>query len=135
MLNPDEKPSLDVYGRYTWSKLDTHKVSIGKDKLSFNTSESSRLRLGSRYSYADTQRIRPYVAAAYEHEFKGDVSGSTYDLSIEKPSFSSNTGIFEMGVAMSLLSSNEALSIDLGVQGYVGEHEGAAGTLKAKYAF
>ncbi|MFK3640419.1 autotransporter outer membrane beta-barrel domain-containing protein [Pseudomonas protegens] len=135
VLNIDEKQSVDVYSRYTWTRLDAEKVNIGKDKLSFNTSESSRLRLGSRYTYAYTQKIKPYVGAAYEHEFKGDVSGSAYDLSIEKPSLNGNTGIFEVGVSMNPLGSDAALSIDLGLQGYVGEREGAAGTIKAKYAF
>ena len=135
VLNLDEQQSLDVYSRYTWTRLEADKVSIGKDTLSFNTSDSSRLRLGSRYSYAYTQRIKPYVGAAYEHEFKGDVSGSAYDLSIEKPVLGGSTGIFEVGVTMNPLASAEALSIDVGVQGYVGEREGGAGTLKASYAF
>lgn len=135
VLELDKKQSLDVYSRYTWTKQEGDKVSIGKDKLNLNASESSRLRLGARYSYAYTPRIKPYVGTAYEHEFKGDVSGSAYDLSIEKPSLSGNTGIFEVGVSMNPLASNEALSIDLGLQGYVGDREGGAATIKAKYAF
>ncbi|MFK3644208.1 autotransporter [Pseudomonas protegens] len=133
VLNFDEKRSLDVYSRYTWTRMDADTVSIGKDKLSFNASESSRLRLGGRYSYAYTQKIKPYVGAAYEREFKGDVSGSAYGMSIEKPSLSGNAGVFEVGVTMNPLAANGALSIDFGVQGYAGEREGTAGTLKAKY--
>ena len=75
------------------------------------------------------------MGAAYEHEFKGDVSGSAYDLSIEKPGLGGSTGIVELGVTMNPLASAEALSIDVAVQGYVGERERGAGTLKASYAF
>ena len=135
ILNLDDKQIVDVYSRYTWLKQDGDTVSIGNDKLRLDSAESSRLRVGGRYSYVYTPRIKPYVGAAYEHEFKGDVSGSAYDLAIEKPTLSGNTGIFEVGVSMNPLASKEALSIDLGVQGYVGVREGGSATLKAKYTF
>ncbi|WP_341305474.1 autotransporter [Pseudomonas sp. TMP25] len=135
VLNLDEKQSLDAYSRYTWGKQNADKVNIGNDELTFGASQSSRARVGTRYSYAYTPRIKPYAGVAYEHEFKGDVSGSAYDLSIEKPSLSGNTGIAEVGVSMNPLAAVEALSVDVGMQGYLGDREGATGSLKVNYAF
>jgi len=135
VLNLDEKQSLDVYGRYTWGKQNADKVNIGNDQLTFGASQSSRVRVGTRYSYAYTPRIKPYAGVAYEREFKGDASGSAYDLSIEKPSLSGNTGIVEVGVTMNPLAAVEALSVDVGVQGYLGDRQGVTGSLKVSYAF
>lgn len=131
----DDKQLLDIYGRYTWSKLDSDSVWIGNSELDFGAVKSSRLRLGARYSYAATDRVSPYAGLAYEREFKGNASGSAHGLAIDQPSFKGNTGVVELGVVMKPSASNNALTLNVGLQGYFGERKGATGAVKLRYAF
>ncbi|MDR2861054.1 MAG: hypothetical protein LBV07_00675, partial [Syntrophobacterales bacterium] len=58
----------------------------------------------------------------------------TYGFAIDEPELSGGTGIGELGLSLTL-SKIIGLSIDLGVQGYMGEREGVTGALRMKYEF
>ena len=45
-----------------------------------------------------------------------------------------NTGIGELGISLTP-SADLPLTIDLGVQGYTGKHEGVTGSLMVKWEF
>ena len=134
-FNLDEKQSVDVYSRYSWSRIDADSVMIGNDKLSFGSDNSSRLRAGTRYTYAATPQIAPYAGIAYEHEFDGKVSGKAFDMSIKKPDLGGSTGIVEVGISTTPLASLTAVKLDVGVQGFFGERKGATGTINLSYEF
>lgn len=131
----NEQSSVDLYSRYTWGKLGANSVMVGNSALEFGASQSSRLRLGARYSHISSGTFTPYVGLAAEREFKGDSSGSSSGLDIAQPSLKGNTGIVEVGASMKPWASKQALSLDMGLQGYVGKREGASGSVKIKYAF
>ncbi|UXN06797.1 hypothetical protein [Bartonella sp. HY761] len=134
-LNFDEKQALDVYGRYLWMRMDGDTVNIGKDRLHFDASNSSRMQLGGRYSYAYSQQFKPYLGAAYEYEFDGAISANAYGLSLAEPSLKGSTGIFEAGFLFHPIADNEALSINVNGQGFVGQRQGGGGGAKIKYEF
>ena len=134
-LNLDEKQAVDLYSRFTWSHLGSDTVTVGKDTLHLDNLNSSRLRLGARYSYAATAQVTPYVGLAYEREFSGKSKGSAYGMAIDSPSLKGNTGIAELGLTVVPNAAKQALSVNFGVQGYFSDRKGGAASLRVRYAF
>ena len=135
VMNFDERNSLDVYGRYFWTKIDSETVDVGRDRLHFDEADSSRLRIGTRYTMIYNQQLKPYVGIAYDHEFDGEVAARAYGLKLDKPSLEGDTGIVEAGISMKPVSTIDALSVDVSGQGFIGRREGGGGGLKIKYQF
>ena len=135
VMNFDERNSVDVYARYLWTKIDSETVNIGVDKLRFDDADSSRIRIGTRYTMAYNQQFKPFVGVAYDHEFEGKIDAHAYQLKLDKPSLEGDSGIFEAGVSMKPISTIEALSVDISGQGYIGKRQGGGGGLKIKYQF
>ena len=135
VMNFDERNSLDVYGRYFWTKIDSETVDVGRDRLRFDDADSSRLRIGTRYTMIYNQQLKPYVGIAYDHEFDGEVAARAYGLKLDKPSLEGDTGIVEAGISMKPVSTIDALSVDVTGQGFIGRREGGGGGLKIKYQF
>ena len=135
VMNFDERNSLDVYGRYFWTKIDSETVDVGRDRLHFDEADSSRLRIGTRYTMIYNQQLKPYVGIAYDHEFDGEVAASAYGFKLDKPSLEGDTGIVEAGISMKPVSTIDALSVDVTGQGFIGRREGGGGGLKIKYQF
>ena len=130
-----EKAALDLYGKYFWTRQegDSVRLSTG-DPIDFDSVDSHRLRLGGRFGYAVNDLINPYVGAAYEQEFDGKAGTTTSGQAIPAPSLQGSTGIGEIGLAIKA-SKTMPLSVDLGVQGYVGTREGFTGSLQVRYEF
>lgn len=127
--------SLDLYGKYFWTRQEGDSITLSTgDPIDFEKADSSRLRLGSRFSHRVKDSITIYAGAAYEHEFDGEARASTNGYEIKAPSMRGNTGIGELGFVYTPLSSLP-LSFNLAVQGYTGKREGATGSLQVKYEF
>ena len=135
VFNFDEQRSFDVYGRYLWTHMESETVSIGNEKLHFDSSTSSRIELGGRYSYAYSDWLKPYIGAAYDYEFDGDIAAQAYEFYLDKPSLEGSTGIFEAGIKLNPARNNKALSVNIDGQGYVGARQGGGGGIKLKYEF
>lgn len=131
----DEKQLLDFYGRYNWTHLGSDSVMMGMDRLELSSLHSSRVRLGARYNYAYKPNVKPYVELAYAHEFAGTASGVAYNKAIDEPSLKGGTGILEVGLNIKPSATNQAWTVNLGVQGYVGQRQGAGAEVKVRYAF
>ena len=135
VFNFDDKNTLDVYGRYLWTRLESDDVKINNEKLHFDSSTSSRIKLGTRYSYQYNDVFKPYIGAAYEYEFDGDIDARAYQFNLDKPSLEGSTGVFEAGFSMNPIRDNKALTINVDGQGYVGTRRGGGGSIKLKYEF
>ncbi|MBI0166748.1 autotransporter outer membrane beta-barrel domain-containing protein [Bartonella sp. M0280] len=135
VMNFDERNSVDVYGRYFWTRVDSETVDVGRDRLHFDEADSSRLRIGTRYTMIYNQQLKPYVGIAYDHEFDGEVAARAYGFKLDKPSLEGDTGIVEAGISMKPVSTIDALSVDVTGQGFIGRREGGGGGLKIKYQF
>lgn len=135
MWNITENASLDMYGKYFWTRQKGDSVTLSTgDHIDFKDVDSNRLRLGSRFSYTANDYISPYVGAAYEHEFDGKACASANGYDMKAPSMRGDTGIGEIGLVYTP-SASLPLSFDFGVQGYIGKREGMTGSLQAKYEF
>lgn len=131
----DEAMTVDVSGKYIWSRLGSDSVQLTTgETVDFEAVNSERTRLGARVSYALSNKVTPYAGAAWEHEFDGKARASTSGLAIDAPSMTGDTGILEAGLTLKP-SDDLPLSIDLGLQGFVGQREGVAGSFQAKLAF
>lgn len=133
--NVSEATTVDVSGKYLWSQLgsDSVRLSTG-ETVDFEAVTSERIRLGARLSYALSNKVTPYAGAAWEHEFDGKARATTNGLAIDAPSLAGDTGILEAGLTLKP-SDDLPLSIDLGLQGFVGQREGVAGSFQARLAF
>ncbi|HBT96922.1 MAG TPA: hypothetical protein DEB25_04440 [Desulfobulbaceae bacterium] len=76
--------------------------------------------------------VNPYVGAAWEHEFDGGATASVYGYKLDEPSLEGDTGIGEIGVTLAETVSKN-IGLDLGLQGYTGEKEGIAGTVRLSF--
>jgi hypothetical protein len=127
--------SLDLSGKYFWTRQEGDSVTLSTgEPIDFKDVDSSRLRLGSRFSYMVNEYITPYIGAAYEHEFDGKARASTNGYDMKAPSMGGDTGTGELGLVYTPFASLP-VSFNLGVQTYVGKREGVIGSLQLKYEF
>ena len=133
--NLSDKADLDLYARYLWTHLDSDSLSLSTgERLHFDSVDSHRLRLGARFAYTANEYVRPYIGAAWEQEFDGEARATTNGFDIDRPDLRGSTGMGELGITLTP-SSTIPVSIDLGVQGYVGRREGVSGTLQVLWKF
>ena len=126
---------LDIYGRYIWTRVQgTDDTLTTKDRFEYDDMDSSRVRFGVRYTYSGSERFKPYVGAAYEHEFAGSCESTAYGHPVAAPSLEGSSGMGELGIIMKPAESLP-LSINLGVQGFVGQKQGISGSCNAVYEF
>jgi outer membrane autotransporter protein len=130
-----EAASLDLYGKYFWTRQEGDSLRLPTDvPLKFKDADSSRLRGGARLAYALNEYVRPYIGAAYEHEFDGEAEATALGYGIKAPKLEGGTGIGELGLSLTP-SASLPLSFDLGVQGYTGTREGVTGSLHLRFEF
>ena len=133
--NMAEDHDLDIYGKYIWTRVQgTDDTLTTSDKFDFDNMDSNRVRLGVRYSYKGSERFKPYVGAAFEHEFSGSCDSRAFGHSVAAPSFEGSSGMGELGLVMKP-SETMPLSFNLGVQGYVGQKQGVSGNCLVRYEF
>ena len=133
--NMAEGHDLDIYGKYIWTRVQgTDDTLTTKDMFEYDDMDSNRIRLGARYTYKGSERFSPYVGAAFEHEFSGSCESTAYGHPVAAPSFEGSSGMGELGLVMNP-SESLPLTINLGVQGYVGQKQGIAGNCTMKYEF
>ncbi|MDR3043122.1 MAG: autotransporter outer membrane beta-barrel domain-containing protein [Desulfovibrio sp.] len=130
----DETTDLDMYGKYFWTHTEGSSVAVFGDDLDFDAMDSQRLRAGARLSHDLTSNIRPYVGAAWDHEFAGSARSTVNGQSVAAPSLTGDTGVGEVGLVWKPVEDS-GFSVDLGAQGYVGMRQGWSGALQVKYEF
>lgn len=127
--------TLDLSTKLLYTHLDGDEVTILGDQVEFKSSDSLRWRTGVRFETAVAERFRPYVGAAYEHEFDGEIEATTYGMAIDAPSLEGGTGIGEVGLRAENLLDAGSLSLDLGMQGFVGQREGLGIQCRLRWLF
>ena len=133
--NINEKASLDLYGKYFWTRQDSDSRTLSTgEALRFDAVDSQRTRLGGRFGYALNEYVAPYVGAAWEYEFDGKARATTNGIAIDSPSMKGSTGVGELGLTLTP-TAGLPLSIDFGVQGFTGKKEGVSGNVQLKWEF
>ena len=130
-----EQAALDMYAKYFWTRQEGFSTDVGDDPYTFDDADSHRLRGGARFSYAINEQVVPYIGAAYEYEFDGEIKATTYGShKVDRPNLEGGTGMGELGLTVKP-DPYSGFSMDLGAQGYVGVREGVTGSLRLKYEF
>jgi len=130
-----ESVVFDFYGKYFYTWLEAERTTLPTgERMKFDDVESSRLRVGTRVRYDMNDHVKFYAGAAWEYEFDGDVDATISGYDIDAPTTQGNTGIGEIGVVFKPVETLP-LTIDLGIQGYVGKREGATGSLNANFKY
>ncbi|SBW02892.1 exported hypothetical protein [uncultured delta proteobacterium] len=132
----NERALLDVSSKYLWTRLEddnTH-LSTG-ESVHFSSSESQRWRTGARFSHAVTGTVTPYIGAAYEYEFDGKARATAEGYRLRSADLKGGTGIGEAGISIMPAHGEGGLTLDLGIQGYVGTREGLTGSVQLKWEF
>ncbi|MDR2455509.1 MAG: autotransporter outer membrane beta-barrel domain-containing protein, partial [Deltaproteobacteria bacterium] len=131
----DEANSLDLYGKYLWTRQKGDDVTMSTgERISFDDVDSHRLKAGARYTRGLSPMLGVYGGAAYEHELDGKASAAVFGLPIEAPEMRGGTGVGELGLTINPMASG-AVNLDLGVEGYVGKRRGVTGSLKVNFEF
>jgi len=129
ILNLSKNSTLDLYGKYFWTKQQGDAVTLSSgDPVDFQSVNSHRTRFGARFSSGVNKDLKPYFGAAWEHEFDGAARAMTNGYAIGVPSLRGDTGVGELGVTWKP-TAYRGFFVDLGAQGYVGKREGATASL------
>ena len=128
--------SLDAYAKYFWTTQEGKDVTLTTgEPIKFDDVNSSRVRVGGRFSKALTDNVAPYVGLAWEHEFDGDMTArNARNNPIDRPTLKGDTGIGELGLSITP-SPTGPLSIELGIQGLAGRRRGVSGSAQLKLTF
>lgn len=126
--------SVDIYGKFFWSRLERSTQRIAGDEFSFLPLDSYRLRGGARVNYALGDNFSLYAGAAYEHEFDGTPRARVDDMELKGDNMCGGTGIGELGLSFTLGEEGN-FSMEIGGQGFIGKREGLMGTVRAQLAF
>jgi len=78
-------------------------------------------------------RFAPYLGAAWEHEFGGDAKYSVHNITAGSPSLDGSTGVFELGI--SVKADNMPVSLDFGIETYLGIREGVSAKIQIAFEF
>lgn len=126
--------TLDLYGKLFWSRYGSDTQTILGDAFHFDRIESVRTRLGTRYAHPFSTEGSVYGGLAWEHEFRGVSKGQVFGLNLLEARLRGSSALLEAGLKFSP-ANNKALTMDVGLQGYVGKREGVSATAKLRYAF
>jgi hypothetical protein len=123
---------LDFYTKLFYVHLDGDDALMTTgDPLSFDDAESLRWKTGFRWGIP-AGSARFYFGAAYEREFDGGMSGTTFGLPIDSIDAEGGTGTGEIGLVCG--EDGSPFSADFNLSGYTGDREGFGGRVKLNWA-
>ena len=123
--------SLDVYAKYFFSHegCASSQLSTG-ETYDFDSVNSQRLRLGTRFSHQVNPRAAFYAGLALEYEFDAESRAAYKGMSTPSPSMKGASGMLELGWRMKP-SAHSPLTIDIGASGWTGKQQGV--TMNAQF--
>jgi outer membrane autotransporter protein len=128
--------SLDLVGRYYWTRQNGKSVTLESDEIvDFLAATSHRVRAGARYTRQKrNSRLFYYGGAYWEREFDGKSIAFAHGQQIDSNELKGDTGIGEIGLIVKS-NQNDRLSIEAGIQGYAGMNRGFSGGFRLNYEF
>ena len=125
---------IEGYAKYFYSHQggSTTKLRSGAE-FDFGGVDSHRLRVGARYTHADSANSEVYAGLAYEYEFNGDATAIYQGYSTPSPSLGGGTGILELGYRFAPKDGRVSYGVNL--MGMTGQREGIAGGAQVTWAF
>jgi outer membrane autotransporter protein len=124
---------LDLFAKYFWTRQNGDTLRLaGGEWVDFEKVNSHRLRGGVRFAFIGGEKFKPYIGAAYEHEFDAKVKARSYGFTLPEPDASGGSFAGELGF---LLTPSDRVTINVGAQGYAGKRRGISGTAALHFSF
>jgi hypothetical protein len=126
---------IDFSLRYFWNHIRNKSVDIGGGYMvDFHATNSSKLRGGLRYTKDVDPKYSWYTGAYADYEFavKSRVTSPGVDYRV--PDLQGFTAIVEVG-GIGRFKNHDNVSIEFGVQGYLGKFRGLSGGFRIGYEF
>ncbi|MDR2352186.1 MAG: autotransporter outer membrane beta-barrel domain-containing protein, partial [Deltaproteobacteria bacterium] len=130
-IKVQETSSFDIYAKLFWTQVKGKSLTDGRrGRISFESSDSSRTRLGGRYTHPITDNISGFFGLAWEYEFSGKSVGTYINpeglaFRTEAPSLKGSSAFGEIGLQ---IKGNENVSFMLRGFGLAGQNKGGGGT-------
>jgi len=134
ILELKNKDSVDVYGKLFYTRQNGADTTLAGYKLSLNTVNSFRTRLGARYNHRLTEFSTIYGGLAWQYEFSGKAEAVYDGTATPTPSVKGSTGIMELGWKVNP-NKNDKFEIDLGLKGYTGVQRGVGANAVFNWKF
>ena len=134
LIKLEKGKSWDIYGKYFYTHHEGDSVTIANDSFDFDAIDSSKLRLGVRFSEQQGDKLTSYYGLAWEYEFSGDVGGTAAGHMMYTPSLEGSTVIGEVGFRYTPGKASPWY-FDANVKGYAGMQQGISGSVQAVYSF
>jgi len=133
----DKGKSLDVYGKYFYTKRDGAEFDA-LQHYNLDSVKSSVLRIGARYGTSN-KLWNWYGGLAYEYEFDGEAEGTIRSgggaiTAIRAASVKGSSVRGELGLRMEASKTNP-WQTDINLYGYGGKHRGFGGNVSVAYMF
>ena len=136
LWNVADSLTLDLSGAYLWTHVfDDAVTSSTGGRIEYDDFTSNRVRIAARLSYEGSDVWKPYVGAAFEHEFSGEARVRANSCDTDTSDLTGSTAIGELGLSLTSASAGIPLTVDLNVQGFAGKRQGIAGNLMVLYEF
>ncbi|MEX5285401.1 autotransporter outer membrane beta-barrel domain-containing protein [Selenomonas sputigena] len=126
--------SVDTYLKYFYAHQNDADATLATgETYKFDDVNSSRLRLGVRYTKGDNPENQVYAGIAWEYEFDGDARASYQGMDTPSPSLKGSSGVLELGARFAPKDSN--VSYELNLNGWAGKRRGVSGGGSVNWAF
>ena len=134
LIKLEKGKAWDIYGKYFYTHHEGDSVTIANDNFDFDAIDSSRLRLGARFSEQQSHKLSSYYGLAWDYEFSGEAGGTAAGHSLYAPSLEGSTVIGELGFRYTPDKAG-GWYFDASVKGYAGQQEGLSGSVQVVYSF
>lgn len=125
---------IEGYAKYFYSHQGGNTTTLRSGAvLDFGDVNSHRLRVGARYTHADSARSEVYAGLAYEYEFDGGATATYQGYATPSPSIGGGMGILELGYRFAPKSGSVSYGVNL--MGMQGKRDGIAGSVQVNWAF
>ena len=128
-----QQDSLNTYARYSWTHVNSDKVNVLGDEFSFDSADSHRIRIGTKYARTSGS-LMPYAGIAWEYEFDGKSKGTVYGYDMKETDLGGSTFVGELGLSW-LPTNNENFRLNVALEGFAGKREGAMASARLNYRF
>lgn len=130
-----KKDNVSLYGKYFYTHQAGDDVTLSTgEKYNFKAINSSRTRLGVRYTHKTSADTEIYGGLAWDYEFSAKGRASYRGLSTPATSMKGSSGMAELGVKF-VPSEKDPLTMDISLQGWTGKQRGLAANATLLWKF
>ena len=126
--------TIEGYAKYFYAHQGGNTTTLRTgETYEFDSVNSNRIRIGTRYTHKMPGSGAFYTGLAYEYEFGSEAGASYQGYSTPSPSLKGSTGILELGYRFTPKESRVSYGVNL--MGMTGKRRGITGGVQMTWAF